>query len=67
MFVSTDAFREKFPPAPAGVAATTPGGPCRHRLGSAEPPLITVGIARARKMNPVKTVSKEVAAGGKCR
>jgi hypothetical protein len=65
MFFSTDAFRQKFPPAPASVAATTPGG--LAATGSAEPPLITVGIARARKMNPVKTVSKEVAAGGKCR
>jgi hypothetical protein len=43
---------EKFPAAGAGIA---------------EPLLITVGIGSARKMNPVNAVSKEVAAGGKCR
>ncbi|RAV11073.1 hypothetical protein DQP57_12250 [Mycobacterium colombiense] len=36
-------------------------------IGSTEPPLMAVDAAGARKMNPVNAVSKEVAAGGKCR
>jgi hypothetical protein len=65
MFVSTDAFEESFrkpPPASRRWRPVTPA-----TTGSPEPPLITIGVARARKMNPVELVSKEVAAGGKCR
>jgi hypothetical protein len=66
MLVSTDAFEESCLTAAVGVAAMTGCVPARAP-SSAERPLMTVGTARARKMNPVKAVSKEVVAGGNCR
>jgi hypothetical protein len=64
MFVSTNAFQESVPTA-VGIAEMTGGGPRAHRIRRTAAD--NVGTARARKMNPVKVVSKEVAAGGKCR